>query len=237
MKLRTFNVLALSLVLAFAGAAQADTLVYQTGVYDVFITSPVPVGDGSEDLLSVTLYIVNTSGTPDFDPKSFDGTFFGYTGVTTTEPLLHQHDSTALFVVTPVMDNPNFATAIDTHFLVMTAGITIITAPSETRGLALSAEPTDAPPPTMNLFGETTFGDQLTGTFSLLGAAPSTRWDLAQLVVPDGSRVYLDFFMAGGGPLDPGPDGVILTDFVIPEPATMSLLAVGGLAVLIRRRK
>ena len=43
---------------------------------------------------------------------------------------------------------------------------------------------------------------------------------------------------AGGGTVDPGTvDASVTVTYEVPEPATMSLLAIGGIAALIRRKK
>ena len=65
-----------------AVTAQADVLLLSGARYDAFITDPVPVGNGSEGLIGFTLYFVNTTADAGFDAGSFDGVYFGYTGIT-----------------------------------------------------------------------------------------------------------------------------------------------------------
>ena len=222
--------LCLAAVLAVAGGSNAGILVDQTAIYDVFVTDPVSVGTGAENLLSTTLYVVNTTGGAGYDPVGFDGVFFGYTGVAGN---LHQHDDPTGGVFTPTSDSIALATAIDTHFLNELAELVPVVAPFETRGLLPSTEPSDSP-----LLGptpETTFGDRLSGTFALTGGAAGDTWMLAQLVAPGGATLTFDF--AVSGTLDPGPAGDVQTTFLIPEPATLSLLGACGLGMLWPRRK
>ncbi|KKN79458.1 hypothetical protein LCGC14_0340220 [marine sediment metagenome] len=193
-------------------------------MYDVFITDPVAVGDGSESLWSVVLRVENKTGLPGLDIMGFDGTFFGYTGITGK---LHQHYSTVWAPSTPTLDSTFYATAIDTHFLVVMADLLIIAElPSEDATLA-SAEATDAADP-FDGFADTDFGTFLTGTF-VVDAVETL--DLAQIVVPFGETVTLFFFMGGTG----GGE-IIDTSFPVPEPATLGLLSLGGLALLRHKR-
>jgi len=220
----------LAVILAVAGGSNAGILVDQTAIYDVFVTDPIPVGTGAEDLLSTTIYLVNTTGDAGNDPSGFDGVFFGYSGLAGS---LHQHDDPGLGVFTPTSDSAALATAIDTHFLNELAELTSVVAPFETRGLLPSTEPSDSPSP-LGATPETTFGDRLSGTFALAGGSAGDTWMLAQLVAPNGTTLSFDFAISGA--LEPGVEGDILATFVIPEPATLGLLGLGGLAVLRRRK-
>jgi len=223
--------LCLAAVLAAAGGSNAGILVDQTAIYDVFVTEPMQVGTGAENLFSTTLYVVNTTGEAGNDPTGFDGVFFGYSGVAGS---LHQHDNPGLGVYTPTSDSSLFATAIDTHFLNELAELMFVVAPFETRGLLPSAEPSDSPSP-LGPLAETTFGDRLSGTFALVGGSAGDTWMLAQLVAPSGTTLSFDFAISGA--LEPGVEGDILATFLIPEPASLSLLGACALALLRRTRK
>jgi len=61
---------------------------------------------------------------------------------------------------------------------------------------------------------------------------------LGPLVVP-ADAVYLRIQLASGGPENLGGQYIIddLSAYVVPEPSTIALLSVGGLVVLLRRRK
>ena len=221
---------------ALCGVGYAGTIQSGSLYYDVSLSSPVAVGDGSEGLSSFTLTITNTTGDAGFNPPAFDGVFFGYTGIVGD---LHQHTSPAFAPATPTTDSAQFATAIDTHFLVATGDILAVDGPRETVGVSPSAEASDAPPP-FDGFADTGFGDSLTGTFSLTGVG-ATSWDLAQLVVPfDNYQVNgagpvllsMNFFVNG----DSGGEAVTLDLTETPEPATLALLSLGAAALLRRRR-
>jgi hypothetical protein len=208
-----------AVMLAMTNAAAGDILIFSGAVYDLFITDPAPVGanPGGEALVGFDLYFVNTTGLPAFDASAFDGVAFGYTGITSgmfnAGTGLHQQYSIALATTTETLGS-SYASAIDTHFMDTLGGMLVITAPSET---------------------------QLTGTFALT-AAPSLT--VAHIVIRDpggplggmafGTGVVgLDFFMSGTG----GGETFLLDIGVIPEPATMSLLAIGGVGALIRRKR
>ena len=241
--MKRITLVALTLGL-MVGAAQADILLFSGTVYNVVITDPVPVGDGSESLISFDLKLVNTTGDPGYDASAFDGTAFGYTGITSgvfnAGTGLHQHYSTGLAPTTPTLDSPVFATAIDTHFLDVLGNMLGINPPSEiVADIGPSAEASDATPP-YDLFGWTDFGSQLTGTFAVPGV-PSLS--LAQIVIRDPGLpligvpfgtglVSLDFFMSG----TTAGETFLFDIGVVPEPATIGLLALGGMGALVHRR-
>ncbi len=217
-----------------AVTAQADVLLLSGARYDAFITDPVPVGNGSEGLIGFTLYFVNTTADAGFDAGSFDGVYFGYTGITGD---LHQHYSTALEPISPTSEK-TFATTIDTHFAQVSGDMLVVSTPTEDNGLAPSAEPSDGPPP-FDAFGETSFGSFLTGVWAVDAVA---SFEVAYIVIADpggpleaaafgAGQVHLDFFISG----TKGGESFKL-DIGVPEPATLILLGLGALATLRRRR-
>jgi hypothetical protein len=227
-------------VALLTGIASADTLVFTGAVYDAFITVPVPVGDGSESLIAFDLYFVNKGDTnkafDTFDDQS-NPAFTGITGA------LHQQDGPALLAWTPTMSQTAFATALDSHFITLDANLINVVAPNETRGLAPSTEAVDAASP-FTAFGAVSFGDYMGGVFTDLTQIGVSPRFLAHLVITDpglelgpvayGTGLVDNFYLASG----PGGGEVVQFGIgVIPEPATMSLLAIGGIAALIRRRK
>jgi len=255
MKKRTIVAIAAVGLLA-AGAAEAETTVYSGAIYDVIIEPHlfgVDVGlpnPGGEDLVGVMLKIRNKSGDPLLNPSGFDGVTGARLGFYTMEPddrgLHHQH-----FGMTPTLDEEMpgnvTATLIDTHFNFMAADVLFVgTAPSETNNLAPSAEPPDATGP-FGGFATVAFGNRLYGNFAVVGGAaadvdgdgdPAT-WELAWFAVPgcvptsESTTIFMNFFVTG---FNPGE--VIVGQFLIapPEPATMSLLALGGISLLRKRR-
>ena len=233
-----------------AAAANADILLTSGPTYDVFITDPVSVGDGSESLISFDLVIVNNTGDAGFDASAFDGfSAFGYTGITSgvfnAGTGLHNQFSTVIQPTSPTLDG-FYATATDTHFLVNMAveAPIVVTAPFEIPAdIGPSLEASDAAPPYDSLpFGAAAgFGSQLSGIYAVT-AVPSLS--LAQIVIRDPGLplaavpfgtglVSLDFFISG----TKGGDIMFFDIGAIPEPATMGLLAIGSLGALIRRRR
>jgi len=230
-------------VLLLTSAASADIFLFSGARYDVFITDPGPVGlnPAGENLIGFTLYFVNTTTDAGFDAGSFDGMYFGYTGITAgaANPKgLHQHYSTSLEPISPTA-NCTYATPIDTHFVDIVADMLIINSPTEDNAVVPSVEPTDAGSP-FDLFASTSFGTYLTGVFAV-NAAPT--YEVAYIVIPDpggplqvvaepNSQVACDFFISGikGGEIFDFHIGV-------PEPATMGLLTVGAVGALFRRKR
>jgi len=246
------SLLCVTVLLTAAAAANADIQVYAGSIYDVYMTVPVPVGanPAGEALFGVEIKVVNISGDSDYDPAGFNGSSDPYTGFTTpVEAGFHQQEITGL-VATAVLDGPpsNIATAIDTHFNFYAGDILSVDppgdpdpgAPSETTNLAASVEPVDATGP-FGGFATVSFGDRMFGTFSVIGGAAAdvdgdgdpTTWNLLHIAAKWGTQVHMNFFMTGVK----GPE-IIVGDFnIVPEPATMGLLAMGGVAALLRRRR
>jgi hypothetical protein len=227
----------LSAVLMLAGAAQAEILVFSGTSFDVLITDPVPVGT-TGSLIGFDLVIRNTTGDSAMNPSGLmamtnslgDMGFFGD---------FHQYDWTMVGITSPDATNATFATALDTHFTFTSTQVVTAVAPAEDSGLAASAEV-----PAMGVYS---FGSFLTGGVALVGGNASTDWTLAHFVVADpgqpltggafgaeGAAVDAFFQIAGQGG---SKENLSFSIVPIPEPATMSLLAAGGIAALIRRRK
>jgi len=246
--MKTFtSLLATAVFLAAASAATAaETTVYVGAVYDVVIEdglSPMDVGlpnPGGENLVGVMLKIRNMRGTQRQDPGGFNGVDGALQGIYTDGPGLHNQK----LMTTPTLDQEmatTVATLIDSHFNFLSTEVLFVgTPPSETNDLAPSVEPTDAVGGWAAM-ATCDFGNRLFGNFSMIGGAAGdvdqdgdpTTWSLAWLAVPVGTTVYMNFNVTG---IDPGE--VIEGAFTVPvpEPATMSLLAIGGLGALIRRR-
>jgi len=250
------GLLSVAIMLMTAGVASAaEVTVYSGAIYDVLIEVPqVDVGamnPGGEDLIGFMLKIRNTTGDPLRDPYAFDGVSGTRLGLYTVEPELHNQRVAS----TPTLDEEYagnaITTLIDTHFNFMAADVVFVgTAPSETNNLALSVEPPDASGPYVNYLVSTGatlvgFGDRLYGNFALVGVGgvipdydgdgDPTTWELAWFAVPQDTTIYMNFFVTAFYPGE-----VIVGEFtvpMIPEPATMSLLALGGIGALIRRRK
>ncbi|MCH8923802.1 MAG: hypothetical protein IIA67_11735, partial [Planctomycetes bacterium] len=150
---------------------------------DVEISEPVMVGDGTENLLLVNLSIVGKNGAL---LSGFDGTISG--------PL---HQQSAAETPTPSLDEPRadtiFLTNIDTHFNVHNDDVIVLFPMSETLGsVASSGEATDATG-TDAAIALTSLGSSLSGTFVRMMGESTASWNLAQIVVPRGSTVSLEF--------------------------------------------
>jgi hypothetical protein len=212
---------------AFVGAVSADWPVWSGDIYDIYITNPVPVGDGSEDLESFIIRAVNTTGNSGYG---------GYTGIS---GVLHQHRGpldTPEPSITPAafvdLINP-----IDTHFLIdATATVEIPLAESYlpiTDTWPPGGDPADegySAETRYGYYGVTVFGDNLTGAFDIINAGPT--WDIAQVVTNDRNSILLDFYLGGTYEFEGEYIHVL-----IPEPTALGLLALGGLALLRKRTK
>jgi len=78
------------------------------------------------------------------------------------------------------------------------------------------------------------WGTYLTGVLGVAASNGVNEQDIVQLVVPSGQAFYAKFQVVQSGPSDNST-----TEFAgtVPEPATMVLLGLGGLGMLIRRRR
>ncbi len=84
--------------------------------------------------------------------------------------------------------------------------------------------------------GMGTFGHAGATSEGLDPAHQASTVDILQVVIPTGTIVYPDLRIGYGMPGGQGIEDEFCTWPPIPEPATLSLLAVGGLAVFRRRR-
>ena len=226
--------LVIAAVLCMAVGASAQTTVHSGSLYDYVISAPQAAGSGAENLCSVILSIVNNSGDATKNPQAYDsllGGLFGINGPTTN---LHQHHGDAFppFPATPTpIDGSSWADGMDTHYLL--DGVGIIIAPGGNPIEDYLVNSTEPPAP----IGLTDFGNTLTGTFALTGAV-APQWDLAQIVVPDGSSVRFNAELASGFGHSELVDFTFVVEkdgFVIPLPAALPMGLVG--LALIRRRR
>jgi len=253
---RTVSLLSVAIMLMTAGvASSAEIVVYSGAIYDVVI-EPAPQMDvgvpnpGGESLIGFMLKIRNKSGDPRLNPAGFDGATGTRQGFYTIEPELHSQHFTTTPTLDEEMGGTTTITLIDTHFNFMASDVLFVgTAPSETNSVGVSVEPKDASGQ-WGAMALVSFGDRLYGNFSLVGGAAAdvdgdgdpTTWELAWFAVPGHPLVppyspttwiYMNFFVTG---LDPGELIVGSFPVIPPEPATMSLLALGGISLLRKRR-
>ncbi len=203
-----------------------------------------PLDTDNTNWLGLPTYTGITTGPTTADYVA--GTPGDYPVIVEGDPGFHQQ-----FMVgptgTPTIDDPDFATTIDTHFLVSTAAIlTPNTGPSEEFNIGnpwLSTnEPSDENPASpFAWMVATDFGNRLFGQFTLNGGAAAdfdgdgdpTTWKLAYIVTTIDETIFMNFQVGSAGAASED----IVGSFAVPEPATMSMLAFGGIAALIRRRK
>ena len=221
-----------------ASAAFADVLQWTGGIYEARITDPVVVGvaPGGGDLVAFDLIFENMSGDAGGNPFNIDlgdaATGRGITGN------LHQQGVGLFNLFSPTLDDAQLADALDSHFNVFNADLLSLVNPVEDHDVAASAMPVG---PAYGGMANYSFGTELKAMFNATGARPdgplrTADWNVAHLVVP------MADLLAGTTNVDGAISGSTLIEYfdfniVVPEPATMSLLAVGGVAALIRRKK
>ena len=233
MKFGKFFVIAA--ILGIAVGASAQTTVHSGNIFDWVISDPVAVGDGSESLCMVILSIVNNTGDASNNPQAFDSKASSFWGIIGN---LHQEDSYMLAIATPVNDTV-ISAAIDTHFLldgIPHAFDSGTGAPQESGGVSASAE-AETTGGSLGSLVDTSFGSQLTATFTLTGAVGDTM-QLAQIVTPNGSDITVVADVATSTGVKDVTAQFTFTQAcgtVIPTPAALPM-GLMGLALIRRRR-
>ncbi len=177
--------LSVDITAAETPVAQSNRTVYTGSQYTVRMVDVSTFND----LTRFTLRVMNTTGLAGYDAGTFDGVYFGYTGITGQ---LHQHYSTGPATTSATADSV-YATAIDTHFLANIGDMLTVETPTESVDAWASAVASDATPP-FDGFATTDFGRALTGVFAV---DAQQTWDVAQVVAATGTRLKLNFFVSG----------------------------------------
>lgn len=197
-----------------AGLTMVAVLALATAANALNITA---VDDGGVPVAGLAGYsgytvslVTDTAGQP---AGAWDGGFFG--------PMNQIKAFGALS--TPTMTNAAFLAGDigkDSHFLLTDAQIIVPSggAPTEDGGAVAPGS----------------LGTFLTGIFAIDNAARQDTLPFAYLVIPDGQQVHML-----GGTSDPAGQTLFPIDLWIgiPEPASLILLGLGGLGVLVRRRR
>ena len=174
-------------------------------------------GAPAAGLTSYTVQLV--ADTPAEATTAFDGRFDGdmnqvweLSGVVKTPAL-----DRAVGPMTPVEE------ASDSHFLFLLNQLTVVDTPLE-----------DGPGAGTYLAGDDGAGGVKNAVFGLKPATVQQTLDLAQIVISDNAvnPVYLNGLLSDGAGAK-----TILDQVLIPEPASMALLGLGGVVALIKRRR
>ncbi len=184
-----------ALVLSLVGVADAYTRqVYSGSIYDINVTIPDnggSVGTGVEPIIGVVFTVVNKTRNPGYDPhRIIADEGLGYTGIA---GLLHQQTFIPEPDGTPTQDNLDFATDIDSHWLVRGSGGV---GAWENFNMLPSAEPGDTTGP-FAVLAEVSYGTRLAGTFSVIDMYyPGPSWDFAYVAF-GGRTVHMDLRIEG----------------------------------------
>ena len=145
---------------------------------------------------------------------------------------------------TPMAGESVFATAIDTHWIARGFRLDLFE-PSETYGVFDSSEPSDVEG--YSILAGTSFGNHLSGTFGTLHddgrRIRDPSWTFAYLVSQPGETINFNLQIASmmaAEDVDVAftiPEGLGAGAAAVPEPATLSLLLICGVAVLRNRRR
>lgn len=217
------------LVVLTASVAVADIVQFTGATFEARITDPVDLGFG---VVAFDLIFENISGDAGGNPFNFDGGLFG--------PL---HQATFFGVTnSPTLSSLMAAHAADTHFNLLDSGITAsLLAPVEDANLAApSAMPVVGP---VMVPAETfVFGTNIQGIFTAAAARPAgplrtPDWNIMHVVTTADALANGGLTFSGDVAGETLAENMGFTFTAVPEPATMSLLAIGGVAALIRRRK
>ena len=210
------KVLAFLAVLSVAGMASADLMVE----YGPSAVQPTMAG-----YTSYTVYLV--SDTLDNAASSIDGRFDG---------AMYQVDDNSIYYA----DMDARAQMNDSCLVISVSDLAVGRAIGEDNDHSVGwvEYPGSIPPPPPAYWAEEGLGSYIansdgTQTFALgvLGDAQATNKAFAQLVIPDGQTVTFTADMAKRG------GGGVHVEVLTPEPATLSLLVLGGFGALLRRRR
>jgi hypothetical protein len=234
-----------------AGPLGSEHRVWAGMTYEAWITAPQVVGVyREEELVAFDLIFVNASDHTGANPFVID---LGSEDDRGIFGVLHQHHAFAGGMTSPTLSG-YLSDDLDTHFNHQDEDLLSVVVPTEDIDLT---NPSDVSGGTVSVYGnmdEYTFGTTLRGLFSATYARPpgplrTAEWNVAHLVTPvsaidgiapAGPEVYVPLIVLKGE--IGGTDTAETFEFAIlnidiPEPATMSLLSLGAIAILRRRRR
>jgi len=174
------------------------------------VVEPSAVPATVAGMTSYTVYLVGDA--PGKEASAFDGKFIG--------PMNQVWFGGA--APTPIMDSITGLLGADivndSHLLLAPSDMAVARAPAED-GPGLGSYLSDT-------------GNTSSMAIGIVGASQVLNLPFAQIVVPDGDEVV----MVGNLAKKDTSQGVPV-NVIIPEPATLSMLFLGGVAALIRRRR